>query len=323
MINILVTSAGGMTAISVIKALKKQKKYSVKIVAVDMNPHSAGFYLSDCCYLIPPATQSQKYLKKILEICLKEKINLIIPTSDDELPFYAINKDKFSKIKCTIPISNINSINICNDKINTYNFLKMNKINTPKTWRIKEFSSTNKNIHYPLIIKPRYGKGSRNIFIAKNKKDVEFFQDYIDEEIIFQEFKKGKEYTIDVLADFHGNILSAVPRIRIATKAGVSFIGKTVKNKKLINFAVNIAKKIKLIGPANIQCIVSKNNIYGIEINPRFSGGLSLTVGAEINGPKIILDLLAGKKFNKIPLEYCHNLYMLRYWEEILTNKIL
>jgi carbamoyl-phosphate synthase large subunit len=318
--NILVTSAGGMTAISVIKALKKQKRHPIKIVAVDMNPLSVGFYLSNSYYSIPSVDKPKRYIKKILEICHKEKIDLIIPTSDSELPLYAKNKNKFIKINCVVPIPDEKSVQICNDKLKTYYFFKKNNINTPKTYQEKEFSNSNKKIKFPLIIKPRLGRGSRNIFIAKNQKELEFLQNYIDEKIIAQEFIKGEEYTIDVLADFQGKILSAVPRIRIATKAGVSVIGKTVKNKKLIDFAIDVARKIKLIGPANIQCIVRKNIIYATEINPRFSGGLSLTVGAGINGPKIILDLINGKKINKIPLKYRPNVCMLRYWEEIFTN---
>ena len=52
--NILLLSAGGPTAHGAIKSLR-DINFDGKIVSVDSNPLSAGFYLSDSYYVIPKA----------------------------------------------------------------------------------------------------------------------------------------------------------------------------------------------------------------------------------------------------------------------------
>ena len=76
-ISVLVTGiGGGGLGEQVLKALKLAKSY--RIVATDVLPASMGFYEADAHYLVPLASE-KNYLKKILEICLKENIQVLIP----------------------------------------------------------------------------------------------------------------------------------------------------------------------------------------------------------------------------------------------------
>ena len=74
--NILILSAGGPTAHGAIKSLR-DINFDGKIVSIDSNPLSAGFYLSDSYYIVPKAFEDG-YVERIWSIVNKEKIDLIL-----------------------------------------------------------------------------------------------------------------------------------------------------------------------------------------------------------------------------------------------------
>src|SRR5699024_10769170 len=124
-------------------------------------------------------------------------------------------------------------------------------------------------------IKPRDGMGSKGVFIVKNEKELNFFIDYVKNPIV-QEFVEGTEYTIDVLCDLKGKVISVVPRERIEVRSGEVSKSKIVKNSNIINATLDLCNKlnidsdIKPVGPLTIQCIVNKSDdIKFIEVNPR------------------------------------------------------
>ena len=71
--NILILSAGGPTAHGAIKSLR-DINFNGKIVSVDSNPLSAGFYLSDSYHIVPKAFEDLIDAKRIVrEIKLLSK----------------------------------------------------------------------------------------------------------------------------------------------------------------------------------------------------------------------------------------------------------
>ncbi|HET7216466.1 MAG TPA: ATP-grasp domain-containing protein, partial [Vicinamibacterales bacterium] len=125
--------------------------------------------------------------------------------------------------------------------------------------------------------------------------DLAFFVDYVDDPVI-QEYLDGPEFTIDVLCDFQGRVLSVVPRERVVIRAGVIDRGRTSNDPRLIDLALACAGAIPFAGAINIQCRVANGRPVVFEINPRFSGGIPLTIAAGADFPRMILDLVAGRQ---------------------------
>ena len=81
--NILITCAGGPAAIGVIKSLRSMK-FVGKIVSIDCDSLSAGFYLSDKNYVVP-LSADDNFWSEVLKVIKKEKIDLILPTGDSDM----------------------------------------------------------------------------------------------------------------------------------------------------------------------------------------------------------------------------------------------
>ena len=263
-------------------------------------------------YFVVPCANDNLYIPKIAELARKHKIDLIIPTVDEELLILALN---LKEIPCQVILSPLSTIILCQDKLNTIKELK-DIIPTPEIFENLE------DIKFPAIIKPRSSRGSRHIFFVQNRKEARAafkiltFKQYLPSELLLQEYLPGDEYTVDLICDRKGKPLVIVPRLRLATKGGISTIGKTVKNKEIIELVEKITSKIVFYGPVNIQFkIDSSSKIKLLEINPRTSGGLPITYQSGINIPLLIIKNAFFQKIDPEELKWKET-FVYRYLEE-------
>lgn len=319
-INILITGVGSTTAISVIKGLKKQTEYKIKIIGTDIFKENniAGSKFCDKFFVVPPATDESRYIAELSKIVDNEFIDILIPIVDIELEVIAKYKKRFQDT--FVLLSSYDTIITCNDKIKTYKFFNKFKIPTLKTYDFKDLTSLNQKISdskikYPFIAKPRKGVSSREVYEIRSEEENILIQ-RINKPII-QEKGIGSEYTIDIFGDGK-QIICAVPRKRIETRAGISYKGETVRNDKLIEYAHEIYKKLNFIGPANVQCFLTDQNIKFFDINPRFSGSLPLTIEAGINTTLLAIQLALNIQLK--PITNFKEIRMNRYWEEIFYD---
>ena len=125
-------------------------------------------------------------------------------------------------------------------------------------------------------MKPRFGRGSRDVFSVDDPDDLAFALRRVPDPIV-QTRLVGREFTVDALVDRDGHLAGAVPRWRLETKAGISTKGETFADAAVVNGVARLLAAVGLTGPANVQGFVDPNGGASfIEVNPRFSGGLPL-----------------------------------------------
>jgi len=314
-LNTLITAAGGAAAVTIINAFRSQNEVPVRIIGVDVDPLASGIYLSDSKYLVPLASDPD-YMPTILEICNKEQIDLVIPVYSAETPVFSLNKKEFESRNIGLIISDYLTVLTCIDKLRFYEFVSSIDLPTPKTYIPAEKEKLQK---YPLFIKPRSGSATRDAIKINDKEQLDF-QLSRDISFILQEYVEGQEYTTDVICDNNSQLLAHVTRERLAVKRGLAVKCKTVKNKELAHMIRELVQRIGIVGPANIQTIITpQDEIKFIEINPRFaSGGLPLSIQAGVNFPLLLLKLFLGQEI-ETP-DYEANLYMIRYLTELCVK---
>lgn len=314
--NILITSAS--RKVSIVNAFKKalHKEGGGKVFTVDMSPFCAAFFKSDAPYLVR-RDEDKSFLKDLLNFCRKSKIKLIVPTRDEELMMFAVNREKFHKLGAEIMVSGVKAIETCIDKVKFIAFCKDNFIPVPKTYSSYELKEG--KVNYPLFVKNRFGKSAKMTFKVKNRDELNLALALPGDQIV-QEYIVDKEYTVDLFADFKGRIISVVPRERIYCFGGESFIGRTCKNSNLIKAACDLAGKLRLIGHNTIQCFFGDNSVKFIEINPRYGGGANLGFAAGANTPLYLIQIIKGKKLKAHIGDFKDGLVMLRYTEDVFVD---
>ena len=313
--NVLVPGAGGPAGINTIKSLKIIP-FKGKIVATDSDNLSAGFFLSDLHYIMPRVDDAS-FIDTLLKIIKEQNIEVLMPSSGFDIYGYSDNYDLIKEHGAIPIVSKRKVLEICRDKFLSFSFL------SKKFPFVFTTQSPEKIDTFPIIAKPRFGKGSKNVILIENKFELEYVTKKFDN-MIFQEYLPGTEFTVDVLSDLNEKSIMAIPRIRIDTKAGISVKGKIVRSPVIESLCKSIVEVLGIRGPSCIQLKESQNGeLKIIEINPRFGGGTIFTTLAGANFPAMLLELLSN---NSLIIPEISEITVLRYFEEIVirdntTNK--
>lgn len=315
--NILLTSVG--RRVELLKAFREsmlRSNLTGKIVTADLKRNAPAAYLADTAELVPRVSDPN-YVDRLLDICDRHQIELLIPLIDPELHLLSPHEQRFRDRGVTVLISSAMVNDICQSKQKTGLFFQTIGVRTPKIHQLNEVEDRD----FPVIVKPNQGSASVGVYQIKNRTELDFFANYVEDPII-QELISGEEYTIDVLVNFQGKAISIVPRSRLETRAGETSKGTTVKNPALIAAAKYVAESLPgAIGCITVQCFLqSDGEIILIEINPRFGGGFPLAYRAGADFPLWLFQLLAGKQPQVAIDEWEDGLSMLRYDDAIFVK---
>jgi carbamoyl-phosphate synthase large subunit len=86
--------------------------------------------------------------------------------------------------------------------------------------------------------------------------------------------------------------------------------GRTVNDARLIDLAHAACVAIPFAGPVNIQCRMRGSDPVIFEINPRFSGGIPLTIEAGADFPRMLVRLALGGRVEPSIGEFRDDLWM-------------
>lgn len=322
-INVLITGVGGGGfGRQILKALKMAET-PYTIVGTDMSPISMGLYEVDKSYVVPPATESN-YISKVLDICSRENIRVLIAGSEPELLKISESRGEFAKRKILLLINTSDVLKICMDKWETYNFWVRNGFDCPKSLLVDEnieLASINVEnaLCFPIIIKPALsGRGSSNVFIAQDREELEFFVKYLKKQglrPLIQEYVGSyeEEYTVGVLTDIPtGNLIGSIAvkrqvlsslsnKIKVKNRCSgdvesdILAISSGISQGTIDDFpgvrkcCEEIALKLGSRGPLNIQCRKVGEKVFPFEINPRFSGTTFIRALVGFNEPDILI----------------------------------
>ena len=316
-VTALVTCAGSMPAVGVINALKGQGQVPLRVLGADMNRLSAGLYLADAGFPVP-GIADPGYVPAVLDLCRREGVDVLFPILDEELPLFAGAEPEFRRAGVRVITCPPDVVARAGDKYQTYQFCRRHGILVPPTYLPGELAAA-EPLTFPLIVKPRRGRGTRDVFPVRDRRELDFFSAYVPDALV-QGLVRGREYTLDILTDFGGEVLSVVPKARLETKAGMQVKGRTVKDGRLIEYGRDVARRFGLAPRGNVQCIVADDGIYLIEVNPKFPASLPFTVAAGVNAPLLLVRMHLGEEVPPLPGQFREGLQMVRYWQEIFVG---
>ena len=308
---ILVTGAGGAAGVTVIRALMKAGH---RVVAVDRDPLAVGLRLADASQMIPSADDPQ-FSSFVCKLSLHQGVKGVISTIAEEMPSLSSHRELFDDERIATWFPERGVVQACIDKWLFHLEAKAAGLPVPPT----NIASA-EGVPRPWIVKPRFGRGSRDIMWVDTPEDLAWALGKIPNPLV-QSRLSGEEFTVDALVTRDGTLAGAVPRWRIATRGGITTKGETFANDALIRLVENLLRELALRGAANVQGFVSREGaIMFTEVNPRFSGGLALSIaaGADLVGQYV--NGLFGQAIDPARLRYRPGVRMLRYFDEVFEG---
>ena len=291
---IAVTGAGGPAGVAVIRALLATGR---RVLAVDADPEAVGLRLA-CEAGILPRADADTFGTALLELVAERKPSALICTVAEEYQAMAEQVDALADLGCRTWLPPLEAAETCLDKKAFAQALKKAGVPHPATVTTRAAAG---RIPGPWIVKPLRGRGSRDVMTADTPKELtQAFAAVPDP--VAQTRVAGREFTADVLVDRSGSVLTCVPRWRDDTRGGISVRGTTFDSHAVTKVVMDAVAAVGLTGPANVQGFVENPEpldddpeaevpVTIIEINPRFSGGLPLTLAA---GADVVNTYLAG-----------------------------
>lgn len=307
--NILLTSAGRRNLIV------QYFKQSFTVFAGDCSNTAPALYDADHTVILP-RIDDPEYIEKLIQICKQNNIQAVLALIDPELSLLAKNKDKFeqSNIKCII--SDYDKVEICFDKFELFKFLKQNNIPTIPTFNSIDDALTaiaNKELNFPLMVKPAKGSASMGLNIVNNEEELRTA--FAKEDIpIIQEFIDGQEYGIDTYVDLISKqVINIFPKKKIKMRSGETDKAVSEKNQEIINIVKTTIEKLNLIGPIDMDGFMTEKGFLVSEINPRFGGGYPLAFECGVDFMKMLLNNLNNQQNTPDIGNFVENRYMFKY----------
>ena len=308
---VLVTGAGGPAGVAVIRALRRAGQ---RVVACDADSYAVGFRLADEFARLPRA-DDPAFAEGLTKAVVRSGAVALIPTVAEELvPLHAAAAS-LAEAGAATWLPDPWSVEHCVDKWLFYQLMNEHGVPVPATAQRSEHG-----VPGPWIVKPRFGRGSRDIYDAANAADLAYALSRAPEPLV-QTKITGREFTVDTLSGQDGRLYGAVPRWRLETKAGISTKGVTFRHHELVDLVAKVLGVLRLEGPACVQGFrADGGQIIFTEVNPRFSGGLplSLAAGADLVGQ--YLNRILGGVVQPERLSFRSGVTMLRYFDEVFEE---
>lgn len=316
-LNVLITAASRrVPLVQAFQSALRDLGVRGSVIVTDIDHLSPGVRTADRAYRVPMAT-APGYLEAIESICLGESVGLIVPTIDDELPLFGAARSRFQAQGTYVAASDALAARICNDKYLTCQYLAAHAVPAAAAWVPETLPA---DLSLPVFVKPRHGRGSVGAFAAADARELAFFLGYVDQPVV-QTYLEGPEFTIDVLCGFDGTVLSVVPRERVVIRAGTTDRGRTSGDRALIELGARCARALRLVGAANVQCRVVDGRPVVFEVNPRFSGGIPLTIAAGADFPRMLVELALGRRVEPTVGHFAADLWMTNHETPIFIEE--
>lgn len=248
-----------------------------------------------------PAFSDERFGEFLIKFVSEKKIDIVIPIIDKATVALAKITPELRASGIMPVISDLEECEIMIDKVRSDEFFRKIGLNVPS-----------QNI-FPLIAKPRFGSSSKGIVNIYSSEELELWKKRNNyDDFIVQSFINGQEYTVDAYVDARGKILGIVSRARIAVSGGEVMVARTEHNERVEKMTKTLLENGHWYGPITVQIIDDGKDAWMIECNPRFGGGVTLSIEAGLSIPEWILQEYLGLPLPNKQIEWRDGFCMTR-----------
>ena len=313
--NVLFTCAGRRNYL--LEYFREATGGSGKIIAADMSPTAPAMAVADVARVVSDV-YAEEYLDQIFQICLEEKVDLLISLNDLELPVLSPHRQRFEEAGIRLLISEQEVIDICFDKYRTVQFCEDLNMGTPRTYLSLDeakIALESGELSFPIVVKPRWGSASIGLEFPADMEELELAYRLVtlrvsrsilseaskeDEErsVLIQEMIDGTEYGLDILNDFSGKTVQVYVKEKLTMRAGETDKSVLRDKPELEALGFRVGQALGHIGNVDCDMFEKDGKYYLLELNPRFGGGYPFSQMSGANYPAAILAWMENREYD-------------------------
>jgi predicted ATP-grasp superfamily ATP-dependent carboligase len=304
---------GHMAEVSMFDIIRSFVRRGIEVVAFDNQRGAPGYFMRGVSARRPapdPETSPQEFVAFLLQLG-KEYPGYVLLINDDS--YNRIIAEHADKIKqnLLVLISDKPVNAIATDKAETVVAALRHGVPVPETYNIIGILE-NANIHFPLVIKPRFG--SKGQYFIKSRSDLlkvirmigENRENYIVQEWISGDvrhlcsFGTVFDENSEPKAIFTARRLSVMRSKHI--NQGITTYIVSERIPELIESSIHFLKQIRWQGIAELEYKFDERDskFKLLEINPRIWSWTRLPAACGVDFAKIYYDLLCGRKVSSV-----------------------
>ena len=318
-INILVLGVGGNVSQGILKALSVCG-LPFRVIGSCVSSRAFGLYTVDKAYISPPANDPT-FLDWLLKVCEVEHVHAVLSGVE---PILAVLAREAAKIRDTTGaiciVSRPECLAIGDDKLLTCQWLQAQGFRFPRYAASENEECVNALVRggYPLIAKPRHGKGGHGVFTVNSDEELQAAmgrKGYVIQEYLGD---ASQEYTVGCFSDSEYRVGGAIV-LRRELLDGTTFRAEVGLFPAVREEAIRIAEALRPMGPCNLQMRVHRGVAVCFEINIRFSGTTPIRTRFGFNDVEAtIRHFVLGQPVLNLPI--VTQGIALRYWNEAYVD---
>ena len=257
--------------------------------------------------------------------CKKEKIDTVMSAGMDATLFISKIKERIVTAN-VFPVSDLETLNMLNNKWKFSEFMTENDIAYPKTILVTDMSQLkSQDLDFPLMIKPLELDANRGVAKLNSFKELETYILHKDEfnklPLLIQEYIPGYDAGISIMAK-NGKVIAWTIQKWHTDRRIIEFI----KDDNILNIGKKIASCCNYNGVAHIDMMLDNRDksVKVLECNPRFWGSIVFSMWCGVNFPYIGMLIARGDTISK-DMSYKEIMYIpsRRFIPGILVDKSL
>lgn len=277
----------------------------LRLVGVDMDENAYGRHLCDAFHVVPAAANPD-YIAALLELCKRERVDVVLPQNTAELGALATEAGRFARAGVAVCVSGSASIEIANDKGRLLELAQRVGVAVPKWSRVDSMAGLHASARdlgwpeIPVVVKPPRSNGMRGVrivdesvdpkqdffaskpgSIVTNMRALETVLGSVFPALLVMEYLPGVEYTVDVLLE---GVSIAIPRRRLSMRGGITSHAVVERRHDIEESSQVLGKALNLRYAHGFQYRCDKIGVARLlEANPRVQGTMVVSALAGAN----------------------------------------
>ncbi len=306
-VTLLLTCVGGATVPALLQELWRQSQFDVRVIGVDNTADCLAAQLVDQFHHVPMGADPN-YLPAMLDIARREKVDAILPGSDEEAFALSGHLEEFRQMGVVVIASSRSCLEMITSKLLVYRALEAANLPVPEY----SVATTGAEIldclgkyGFPersVIVKPATGRGGRGLHVfcghdsppdwlgngLREKRLVgvtpteESLHPIVSGEMLVMPRMHAPVYDADVLAS--KGIVKAIVVRRRTNPTGIPFEGnRIIVEENAVSYCKRIAEVVGLDALHDMDLMTNdEGELRLLEVNPRPSGSLVASLAAGV-----------------------------------------
>lgn len=308
------------------RSLREDSDLNVEIVGLAYNALEPGIYMDwviDRSFTLPyPSVGAAEYIPRLRQIQELSGLNCIVPCLDSELPLFIRFADQLADMGIRTCLPTMSQFRLrAKDRLTA--LAERTQLLAPRTFVIHdegEFWRAIEEIGYPLFVKGIYYEAREVVTAAAALAEYRRLLAEWGGPVLVQEKVSGDELNVVGVGDGCGGVVGLVgARKTVVSSLGKMWSGVSIRHPALLAAAERFVREHRWRGPFELECIVSDEDVYLIEINPRFPAWIYFATALGVNLPARLVRGLYGFPV-ETHSEYEAGKLFLRYSYDMLAS---